>query len=152
MASSTTRPMARIRASKVSTLIEKPKAAISDRQPISDTGMVTAGTSVARIERRNSSITSTTSASEMPSAISTSRIEAAMNSASSEPTMIFMPLGMVGARRSISARTALEIAIVLAWLWRITCRPTAGTPLARTMTSSSSTPRSTVATSPSRTG
>ena len=95
-------------------MIEKPKAAISDREPISDTGMVIAGTSVARSERRNSSITSTTRVSEMPSAISTWRIEAAMNSASSEPTMIVMPSGRVGPSRSISARMAVEIAIVLA--------------------------------------
>ncbi len=60
MASSTTRPMASTMASRVSVLIEKPDSAISEKQPISDTGMVSSGMIEARNVRRNSRITSAT--------------------------------------------------------------------------------------------
>ena len=72
MASSTTSPIASRSASSVSVLIEKPKAPTSRKQPISATGIVIAGTSVARKLRRKSRMTSTTSPSEMQSAIITS--------------------------------------------------------------------------------
>ena len=110
------------------------------------------GTSAVMNERRKSTITVITSASEILSAIRTSRIDDEIKSASSEPTMISMPSGRVFAMRSISERTRLEISIVLAWLWRSTDIPTAGWPLARTIRLSSSTPRSTSATSSRRTG
>jgi len=58
----------------------------------------------------------------------------------------------VGAIASISARTALEMASVLDWLWRSTHMPTASVPLVRTTVVSSATPGSTLATSRSRTG
>ena len=48
MASSTTSPTASTRASSVSVLIEKPNIHMKMKAPISDTGMVTIGTSVAR--------------------------------------------------------------------------------------------------------
>ena len=61
MASSTTRPMASTMASRVRVLMEKPISAIRAKAPISDTGMVTSGISVARRERRNRKMISTTS-------------------------------------------------------------------------------------------
>ncbi len=53
MASSTTRPMASTSASRVSVLMLNPSASMIAQLPISDTGMVTSGISVARSERRN---------------------------------------------------------------------------------------------------
>ena len=75
-----------------------------------------------------------------------------MKIASSDPTSIFMPSGRIGCSVSISARTALEIATVLACDWRSTPSPIASTPFALTWVSSFSTPRATVAMSPSFTG
>ena len=43
-------------------------------------------------------MTRITKVSEIPSATSTSWIEEEINSASSEPTMIFMPAGRLGSR------------------------------------------------------
>ena len=120
--------------------------------PITATGMATAGTTVARTEARKAKITSTTSTTAMPSARSTSWIDSLMNTASSELMVISMPSGRVGRISSICARTRLEIAMVLAWDWRSTPRPIASRASVRTIVSSSSTPRSTLATSPSRTG
>ena len=88
----------------------------------------------------------------MPSARTTSWIDCLMNTASSELMLISMPSGRVGRIRSSCARTRLEIAMVLACDWRSTPRPTASRPSLRTIVSSSSTPRSTRATSPSRIG
>ena len=51
MASSTTRPIARTNASKVSVLIVKPRMNISAKAPISETGMVTSGINVAHYEQ-----------------------------------------------------------------------------------------------------
>ena len=61
IASSTTSPIASTSASRVSVLIEKPNSYMTLKAPISDTGMVTIGISVARSERRKRKITSTTS-------------------------------------------------------------------------------------------
>ena len=52
IASSTTSPMASTIASRVSVLTVKPKAYISAKAPISDTGIVTIGINVARRLRR----------------------------------------------------------------------------------------------------
>ena len=78
MASSTTRPIASTMASSVSVLIEKPNSSISAKAPISDTGMVTSGMSVARSERRKRKMTSTTSATASPMVVKTSSIERSM--------------------------------------------------------------------------
>ena len=62
IASSTTMPTASTSPNSVSMLSEKPKACITANVPISDTGIATTGTSVARHVLRNSSTTSTTKA------------------------------------------------------------------------------------------
>ena len=62
MASSTTRPMASTSASSVNVLIEKPANCISANEPIRLTGMVTMGMMDARTVRRNTKMTSATSA------------------------------------------------------------------------------------------
>ena len=53
IASSTTSPIASTMPSSVSTLMVKPMIQMKKNAPISDTGMVTNGISVARNERRN---------------------------------------------------------------------------------------------------
>ena len=78
MASSTTRPIASTNASSVSVLIVKPNAYISPNAPISDTGIVTMGISVARSDRRKKKITRTTSAIASPIVVNTDLIERSM--------------------------------------------------------------------------
>jgi hypothetical protein len=120
--------------------------------PITATGMVTAGTAVARAEAKKAKITSTTSTTAMPSARTTSRIDSLMNTASSEPISTSMPSGRNGRSRSSCSRTRFESAMVLACDWRITPSPTDSRPSERTTVWSSSTPRCTCAMSASRTG
>ncbi len=57
--------MASTMASSVSVLTVKPKAYISAKAPISETGMVTSGISVARNERRNRKMIRTTSSDRL---------------------------------------------------------------------------------------
>ena len=79
MASSTTMPMARIMASKVSRLIVKPMSDRTAKVAIRDTGTVTAGTSVARRLPKNKNKTATTKTAVMARVLYTSRIDASMN-------------------------------------------------------------------------
>jgi hypothetical protein len=79
MASSTTRPMARTSASSVSVLIVKPSTSISAKAPISDTGIVTSGISVARKLRRKTKMISSTSNIASPIVVNTASIERSMN-------------------------------------------------------------------------
>ena len=120
--------------------------------PINATGIVTIGTRAALKDRRKIIMTATTRSSEMASAIKTSRMDAAMKSASSEPIIISIPSGKVLEMIFISSRTYFEIVIVLAWLCRNTDMPTALRPFARMMRSSFSTPLSTRAISLRRIG
>ena len=78
MASSTTSPIASTTASSVSVLMEKPMAYMSAQLPISETGIVTRGITVARSERRNRKMTAITSTIASPMAVKTSSIERAM--------------------------------------------------------------------------
>ena len=57
MASSTTMPMARIKANRVMRLTVKPSRAMAAKAPMMVTGTVVAGTSIARKFCRNSMIT-----------------------------------------------------------------------------------------------
>ena len=62
MESSTTKPIAKTSASKVSELMEKPNKAIKAKVPIRDTGMVTSGIIEARKVRKNTKMTKDTKA------------------------------------------------------------------------------------------
>ena len=62
IASSTTMPIARIRPNRVSMFSEKPKAAITAKVAISETGIATTGMIAARQDCRKMKTTSTTSA------------------------------------------------------------------------------------------
>ncbi len=85
IASSTTRPVARVSPNRVSVLIEKPSAFISAKVPISETGIVMAGISVVRHDCRNRNTTAITSTIEIASVLSTSRIDSATNGVASKP-------------------------------------------------------------------
>ncbi len=76
MASSTTKPVATVRAIRLRLLSEKPSRYITAKVPSSETTVATAGTMVARRVRRNTLTTSTTSAIEIRSVISISCSEA----------------------------------------------------------------------------
>src|SRR6266567_9174348 len=75
IASSTTRPVARVMPNKVSELMEKPNSLMNANVPISDTGMVTAGMMVARQSRRKRKITTITITIASTSVTMTSRME-----------------------------------------------------------------------------
>ena len=75
IASSTTSPVASTIAKSVSVLIEKPNSLTKVKVPISDTGIVAVGISVARQSPRNRNITSTTRMMAPPSVITASRID-----------------------------------------------------------------------------
>ena len=75
MASSTTRPIARTSASRVSRLIVNPNASMIEKVPMSDKGMATTGMSTERGEPRNAKITSMTMTRASTRVIATSWIE-----------------------------------------------------------------------------
>ncbi len=77
--SSTTRPIASTMASSVRVLMVKPIASIRAKAPISDTGMVTSGISVARGERRKRKMISATSRMASPMVVNTASMERSMN-------------------------------------------------------------------------
>ena len=79
IASSTTRPIASTIASSVSVLIVKPNRYMSPNAPISATGIVTSGMSVARMLRRKKKMTSTTSRIASAIVSNTDLIERSMN-------------------------------------------------------------------------
>jgi hypothetical protein len=78
MASSTTRPIASTKASRVSVLTEKPNRDISAKAPTSETGIVTTGMMVARTERRNRKMMTRTRMVASPMVVNTSPIERSM--------------------------------------------------------------------------
>ena len=78
MASSTTKPVAMVRAINVRLLTEKPARYITPKVPISDSGTTTLGMIVAGMLRRNTNVTITTSATAKTSSCCTSRTEARM--------------------------------------------------------------------------
>ena len=108
MASSTTRPIASTMASSVSVLIVNPNAYIRPKAPISDTGIVTIGMSVARRLRRKKKMTSTTSTIASTIVSNTDPIDFSMNTDVSYETISLMPGGSDAFMRSTSARTALD--------------------------------------------
>ncbi len=118
---------------------------------MSDTGMVTNGISVARNERRNTKITSTTRITASPMVRYTASIERSMKIDESNATASVMPSGSVPCRRTISALTACATESVLAVDCLTTPSPTAGLPFTRRMLRSSSAPSRACPTSRSRT-
>ena len=147
MASSTTRPMASTKASSVSVFTLKPSAYMMPKVVISEIGMVTIGMIEARIERRNTTITSTTSSTASKMVWNTDLIERSMNTALSLPMAPLMPSGRLSFTAGSTARTPAETSSGLATACLI--RPTmiAASPLKRLARRSSAAPSSTRATS-----
>ena len=83
IASSTTKPMASTKASKVSRLIEKPNTSMAAKVPISDSGIATTGITTERGEPRKRKTTSVTIRIVSPSERSTSLIELCTNTVES---------------------------------------------------------------------
>ena len=94
IASSTTNPVATVRAIKVRLLIEKPAKYITPNVPTKDSGTTTAGISVAEALRRNKKITITTKAIDNNSSNCTSRTDARMVTVRSVSTCSVTPGGM----------------------------------------------------------
>ena len=116
-----------------------------------DTGMVTAGISVARTVPRNRKITMSTRISVSDSANTTFLSDAAMNTPLSMLTSTLMSLGSVGWISSSRSFTAAEVASTLAFDCGMMAMDRPITPLERDRLRSSSEARRTSATSPSRT-
>ena len=118
---------------------------------ISDTGTVTAGTSMARKSPRNMKITSTTRPAAISRVLYTSAMALSINMVLSKLCFSAMPVGRVALMRSRSARTRCDTSSALAVLCLIKPRPTMDTPLPRNRLRHSAGPTSTRATSPSLT-
>ncbi len=79
MASSTTRPMARIMPNMVSMLIEKPSRCMPTKVPMMETGTARIGITVARSDCRKMNTTSTTSITASKKVCTTFSIEYSVN-------------------------------------------------------------------------
>ena len=93
MASSTTRPVASVIPNRVSELIEKPNILMKANVPIKDTGMVTAGMTVARQSSRKRKMTMMTITIASASVCTTSRMESPTIVVVSNAMTYFMPAG-----------------------------------------------------------
>ena len=93
MASSTTIPIAKTRAKRVSRLIEYPNKLRKKNVPIIETGTAMAGISVDLKSCRNINTTKKTNRNASPSVVNTFEMEASRNSLLSKFTIYFIPLG-----------------------------------------------------------
>ena len=152
IASSTTSPIASTSARSVSVLTVKPNAYIKPNAPISDTGIVTMGMTVARNDRKKKKITNTTSTIASPIVWNTDLIERSMNTDVSYATMSRIPAGSVSFILSTSARTAFDSSSGLATCCLFTPMLSDGLPLKREIVRSSTGPTYAVPMSRSRTG
>ena len=117
----------------------------------SDTGIVTAGISVARQVPRNTKITTSTTISVSISTFATLRIDSTMNTVKSRFTPMLMSAGMLGLAISSAARTRFDTSSTLAVEVGTMPRLTPGRPSERDSERSSSAASCTSATSPRRT-
>ncbi len=131
MASSTTRPIHNTSASRVSRLIEKPKAYSAMNAATRHTGTVTAGISAARKLPRNSQITTSTSSIASTSVAYTRSTAASMKVVLSKATKMWVPSGRVCPTRSASARAVRATSSELAVEVLTIPRPMPGSPLLR---------------------
>ena len=118
MASSTTKPTDSVNASSVMLLIEKPNAYIAPQVAMSDTGTASDGIRVAEAERRNRKITSTTSATAMPSVSCTSTTAARIEIERSLRTSMAIAAGTWARNAGRRSLTESTTATVLASGWR----------------------------------
>src|SRR5882724_12056578 len=93
IASSTTSPVASVIPKSVSELMEKPKSLMKANVPISDTGIVTAGITVARQSSKKKKITMMTMTTASSSVLTTSRTESPTTVVVSKATTYLIPGG-----------------------------------------------------------
>ena len=152
IASSTTKPVATVRAMRVMLLREKPARAMTANVPRIETGTTIAGISVMRASPRNRNTTKVTRTTERSSDRSTSWRELRMVIERSMAADISMPLGIWACRSGIFALMRSTVSMMLAPGWRVMTSTIAVRPLSRPALRTSSTERLTVARSESRTG
>jgi hypothetical protein len=129
IASSTTRPVARMMPSRVSSLIEKPNTFTKIRAPNRAIGRARAGTAVAFQSCRNRKMISSTSTTASRRASRAPSIEALMKSVWSNTFSSTTPGGRV--REKVVSTSSTALAVLMALLpgnW-ITPKPTQGWPV-----------------------
>ena len=151
MASSTTKPVATVRAIRERLSREKCSRNITPIAPSRDTVTATLGISTARPLRRKKATTAMTSRTEMTTVRSTSAREARMVMVRSTATFMSMSAGRICWSRGITAFTRSTVLMMLAAGWRETTTTIAGCPFTRPKLWMSVTPSVTSATSARRT-
>ena len=126
MASSTTRPVAKMMPSRVSSLIEKPKVFTNTRAPSRAIGRARAGTAVAFQSCRNRKMISSTNTTASRRASRAPEIEALMKSVWSNTFSSTTPGGRVLRNWLSTASTALAVLMALLPGSWITPKPTHG--------------------------
>ena len=114
IASSTTSPVASTIPNSVRVLIENPNALMKTKVPIRDTGMVTAGMTVARQSWRKRKMTRMTSTIASNSVFTTSRIDSRTAVVGSNAISYFIEGGKLTASRLSVARMAASSCNALA--------------------------------------
>ena len=152
IASSTTNPVAMVRAISDRLSRLKPSRYITPSVPTSESGTDRLGMMVPGMVRRKKKITTTTSTMASASSNSTSATEARMVTVRSESTPTSTAAGSVETMRGSSASMRLTTSMMLAPGWRCTLRMIAGVVFAQAPSLMFSAPLVTLATSDSRTG
>src|SRR5258708_18311985 len=129
IASSTTKPVASVMPNSVSELTEKPKSLMKANVPINDTGIVTAGITVARQSSKKKKITMITMITASISVATTSLTESPTTVVVSKATTYLMPGGndLASSWSSAFANLSTCSALALESCWTPT--PTAWCPL-----------------------
>ncbi len=147
MASSTTKPVAMVRAISVRLFTEKPARYITPKVPTRDSGTAMEGISVALTRRRNRKVTITTRAMASISSCCTSRTEARMVWVRSVSTITSRPAGRLAVIFGSSSWMRSTTSMTLAPGWRWMFSSTAWFWLAQAARRSFSAPSTMVATS-----
>jgi hypothetical protein len=143
IASSTTIPIARVSASRVKLLMEKPMKYMMANVDTIEVGMASPGMIVARRLRRNTKMMTTTSSAAMISVSCASVMECFTKIDWSNAAVIVTPGGSDAWIFGSSSWMASATAMILALDWRITPIATAWVPLKRSALRSSSAASST---------
>src|SRR5581483_717182 len=129
IASSTTRPVAKVIPKSVSELIENPKILMNAKVPTSETGMVTAGMMVARQSNKNRKMTMITIMIASSSVVTTSLTESPTTVVVSNAITYFIPGGNDFDKFSSAALAALSTSSAFAFDSCWTPTPMASCPL-----------------------
>ncbi len=152
MASSTTKPVAMVRAMSDKLLRLKPARYITAKVPMSDSGTDKLGMMVAGILRKNSQITSTTSITASTNSNSTSFTEARIVVVRSVSATTSTPAGMSACSSGNKAWIRLTTSTTFAPGWRCTLSISAGCRFIQPPSLEFSAPDTSVVTSLRRTG